>query len=121
MSITEVRNGDESSTVLDTSKYRRYPFNSTAAWGLLSVDGNNFTFSPDGRIAITGTWGRYGGVPEDIKHAAIRLASFLYVQRSSQVFDTLADPIAGTVTVPVGMPRDVTAILKRYRSKKLIF
>ena len=118
-SFTPFTNGD--ATVLDPSKYRLYPLNAMPAWGLTAVGGNHFLFEEDQLVSITGVWGKYTTPPADIVHDCIRLTSFLYVQRSSQVFDVLAEPAAGVVTIPVGLPKDVWLSLKSYRTKRLLF
>lgn len=66
-------------------------------------------------IAITGRWGWSVTPPADIVHATIRLAAWLYRQRSaSSDMDrpTVAD--GGLVVLPLRLPRDIEQLLAGY-------
>jgi hypothetical protein len=43
------------------------------------------------------------------------LAAYYYQQKDAQVFDTVAIPDAGVITIPSGIPADVKLILAPYR------
>jgi len=76
----------------------------TATWGSPST------------VTITGRWGYSESLPDDIRHAVLRLAAFLYRQK-----DTSADldrPLmaeSGHIILPGRFPADVAAIVDRYR------
>ena len=69
--------------------------------------------SDDALISVRGEWAwidkhkqptyRYQGA----KQAVIRLTSYLYKQRDSQVFETTAFMDGGVLTIPQGMPKSV--------------
>jgi hypothetical protein len=66
-------------------------------------------------ISITGRWGWSVTPPADIVHATIRLAAWLYRQRSaSSDLDrpTVAD--GGLVVLPLRLPRDIEQLLASY-------
>lgn len=68
-----------------------------------------------GDISITGRWGWSVTPPEDIVHAAIRLAAWLYRQRSASSDlerPTVAD--GGLVVLPMRLPRDIEQLLASY-------
>lgn len=112
LSVTTLTNGDGST--IDSSKYRLYPRNSTPYFEirLLSTSNTNWTFDTDGEISVAGTWGYTSSAPDDVVHAVLRLAAYLYRQKDSQVFEATAAPELGIITVPKGIPDDVMKIIK---------
>lgn len=66
-------------------------------------------------IAITGRWGWSVTPPSDIVHATIRLAAWLYRQRSASS-DTDRPTVAdgGLVVLPLRLPRDIEQLLASY-------
>lgn len=118
--ITTVVNGD--SSTISSSDYVTEPRNTTPYWGLTikTSASSNWTYSttPEDAIAITGRWAFSTTPPEDIVHATIRMAAWIYRQKDAQTFDTLAEPAAGVITVPQGMPRDVAQILDKAPYKR---
>jgi hypothetical protein len=65
---------------------------------------------------ITARWGYSTDPPDDIVHATIRLAAWLYRQRGTANDPdrpTVAD--GGLVLLPSALPDDVRLILERYR------
>jgi hypothetical protein len=79
----------------------------------------NYTDDPEMGIEITGRWAYSENVPEDIKHLCSRWASYLYKQRDAQVWDTVAIPSAGIITVPQGIPKDVVMLIDSYVKPRL--
>lgn len=84
---------------------------------LLNSSGVTWAWTTDSEdaIAVTGKWGYSTTPPDDIKHACVRLAAFLYRQR-----DNAQDAGVG-YTTPTGvqvraiaMPKDIDAILAPY-------
>jgi len=70
---------------------------------------------PEDAISITGSWGYSASAPPDIVQATLRLAAYMYRQKDAQVYDVSAEPSAGVITVPQGIPRDVRLTLDSYR------
>lgn len=70
-----------------------------------------------GTVSVTGRWAYSLTAPGDIVHATLRLAAYMYRQKDAQVFDVVAVPDAGVITVPQGIPADVRLILERYRRR----
>lgn len=117
LSITTLINGD--GTEIASANYRLAPRNETPKWAI-RLDGDTsweFTDS-DSEIAVAGTWGYAATAPNDIVHACIRLAAFLYKQK-----DTTADvdrPMMtgdGITIMPSQLPKDVQMILDKYRRR----
>lgn len=113
--ITAVVNGD--SSTISAADYVTEPRNITPYWGITIKTSSsiNWTYStaPENAISVTGRWAFSTTPPDDIVHATIRMAAWIYRQKDAQTFDTLAEPAAGVITVPQGMPRDVAQILDR--------
>jgi hypothetical protein len=68
------------------------------------------------QTTITARWGYSITPPDDIVHAAIRLAAWMYRQRGTANDPdrpTVAD--GGLVLLPSALPDDVKSILERYR------
>jgi hypothetical protein len=92
----------------------RLKSSSSDAWGNTDSDGNY-----EQAISVTASW-CYGSLPNDIKYACLRLARWLFKQRNDDT--AITTPIitaSGATLMPVDMPRDVAAILARY--KRVIF
>lgn len=123
-SITTVTNGD--STVVTTAQYTTYPKTLTdnsptierirllpstgLTWG--------YTTNAENSVSIAGKWGMWATVatvPDVFKVSVMELAAHMMETRKSQVFDTVAIPDAGVVTVPTGWPATVRARLSPWR------
>ncbi len=71
----------------------------------------------EGAITITGAWGYSLTPPDDIVHATIRLAAWLYRQRDTHQEVMYVQTLEGGVVVPPArLPLDVTALTNHYRS-----
>jgi hypothetical protein len=116
-SITTVTNGD--GVEVGDGEYVTTPRNNAPYYAIkiLASSGKYWAYTDDyeGAIAITGGWAYSVDPPEDIVHANIRYAAYMYFQKDSPVFDTTAIPDAGVITAPVGIPADVRKILQPYR------
>jgi hypothetical protein len=66
---------------------------------------------------VAGDWGYSTTAPADIVQATLRLAAFFYRQKDAQVFDTVASPELGVITVPKGIPVDIRLLLDPYRKR----
>lgn len=74
-----------------------------------------YTTYVEDAIEIIGRFAYSLTAPFDIVHATIRLAGYFYRQKDSQVFDVVAQPDLGVMTIPQGIPKDVKQILDIYR------
>lgn len=117
-SDTIITNGDASS-VLYTDVVAE-PRNEAPHYALkMKVSVNKeWTYDSDAEnaISIDGKWGYSVTPPDDIKHACIRLVSWLYKQRETDV--DLDRPLltgAGVTIMPSKLPADVVSILMPYR------
>lgn len=54
-----------------------------------------------------------------VQQLVTRMAAWIYKQKDSQVFDTIASQETGTVTIPVGLPADVKAAVPLFRRVRL--
>lgn len=114
--ITSITNGN--STTVTSDQYVTEPRNETP-YHVIKLKDNvsvtwTYTGTPENAISITGKWAYSTTAPADIVHACIRLAAFYYRQKDSNVFESVAIPSAGVIEVPMGMPKDVSIILKPY-------
>jgi hypothetical protein len=117
LTVTTLTNGD--GTELTSGQYRLEPRNETPKYAIRLDEDYTWEFDDsDDEISIAGTWGYTSSAPNDIKHACIRLTSFLYRQK-----DTSADidrPLVtgdGVTIMPSSIPHDVKAILDKYRRR----
>lgn len=117
-SITTVTNGD--GTTVTSGQYTTYPKTLTTnnpvieRVRLLSNSGVTWDYSTDyeNAVSIAGKWGMWATittVPDAFKVSVMELAAHMMETRKSQVFDTVAIPDAGVVTVPTGWPATVRA------------
>jgi len=122
VSITTLTNKADSAAASETwgaSEYVLLPTNSSPKYKVQLRDSSDKDFdygdSPEEAIAIAGSWGFSGSVPDDITHIAVRLVAYYYDQRDSGVFVTQVIPEAGVITVPQGLPADVREDLFPYQ------
>ena len=124
-SITTLTNGDGDVLVVDT-EYTVYPKTLTqnspsyTRIRLVPSGGISWTYSTDAEnaISIAGKWGMWtsaANVPDAFKLSAMELAAFSMETRKSQVFDTVAIPDAGVITIPAGYPVTVMERLRGWR------
>lgn len=118
VSITTLTNGDDDATVISSSDYRLLPRNEGPPYHevkMLIDTTTTWEFDIDGEVSILGAWGYSASPPDDIMQACIRLAGYYYRVKDAQVYDTIAIPDAGIITIPKGIPADVRLILNRYQ------
>ena len=115
--IASVTNGD--GAALTSTSYVTRPVNETPYREIRIRSGsdNAWTYNtePESAITVVGYWAYSTAAPDDIVHATVRLANYIYVQKDAGSFDVTVFPEAGVVTVPQGLPRDVQEILTPYR------
>jgi hypothetical protein len=73
--------------------------------------GKSWVFNTDGEVEVSGTWGYSLTPPDDIIDATKQLASYYYQLRSNSVYDVVASPESGTITIPKGIPASVRKII----------
>lgn len=66
-------------------------------------------------IQVTGRWAYSITPPDDIKHAAIRLAAWLYRQKDNTADLDRALVIGNSTILPAKMPSDIAELLYPYR------
>ena len=116
-SVRTLTNGDDSSTTISSSYYWLWPRNATPYWAIRLKDSQTtYSWERDAGyfISVAGTWGWSATCPDDVKHACIRYAGYLYAQKDSGVFDVTTFPESGVITTPQGIPRDVKVLLAKY-------
>jgi hypothetical protein len=113
--ITTVTNGD--SVVVASGERTTLPRNDTPYYAirLLSDSGVVWTYDDEwmDAISVVGKWAYSETAPNDVKRAAVRMASYMYRQKDAQMYDVTAVE-AGVVVKPLGIPLDVRMILKPY-------
>jgi hypothetical protein len=121
--ITSITNGDTAATVVTGAEYVPEPRNQTPYYAvrLLNSAGLSWDYvdDPENAITISGKWAYSLSAPADIVQATIRLAAFLYRQKESNAdVDRALQLPDGSLVLPSGLPRDVMAIIARYRKVK---
>lgn len=115
--ITTVTNGD--SVEVASDEYVTQPRNSTPydSIKLLSSSNKSWTYStdPENAISVEGKWAFSTSPPDDIVHATVRLAAYLYRQKdNAKELDRTV--IAGNATIlPANFPSDVMTIIRHYK------
>lgn len=83
-------------------------------YGLRKFD--NDTWTEDGDIVITGRWAYSVTAPDDIRHATVRLAAYLYRQKDNAAGDLDRTVVVGGTTIlPAVFPGDIERMLRPYR------
>lgn len=117
-SINTVTNGD-GDVLTASTEYMTEPRNRTPYFAikLISQSGLSWTWTtaPENAITISGKWAYSTTAPDDIVHATLRLAAYLYRQRDNAA-DLDRAVIAGNATIlPAQLPSDIKTILAPYR------
>lgn len=119
LTVTKLTNGDTSATEITSAHYKLEPRNDNPKWAIRLDSDTTWEFDEDdSEITVAGTWGYCATAPDNIKHACIRLAAFLYRQK-----DTSADidrPLVtgdGVTIMPSGFPQDVKSLLDTYKRR----
>lgn len=87
-------------------------------WGLRRMDSEDWTI--DGDIVVTGRWAYSITAPDDIRHATVRLAAYLYRQKDNAAGDLDRTVIVGGTTIlPAVFPGDIDRMLRPYRRATL--
>jgi hypothetical protein len=116
--VTTDADGDADALTVNVD-YVTVPRNTTPYYALKILGGSSYSWTytdePENGITVLGRWAWSTAAPDDIVHACVRLAAYYYQQKDAQVFDTVAVPDAGVITIPQGIPADVKLILAPYR------
>lgn len=110
LALGGLTNGD-GTTIASTDCWLE-PRNSPPYQYIRLKSAESWSFGTDGEITVSGTWGWSTSAPADIVEATRQLAAYYYRLKDSQVYDVVANPETGTITVPKGIPAGVERILK---------
>ena len=119
ISVTTLLEGDTDQTSIPSTEYWLQPRNEGPPYRRIEIKADSeysWNWATDGWIEVTGSWGFCADAPNDIRRAALILAAYLYRQKDSQVWDVVAVPSEGTVTIPQGVPATVKRILAKYQN-----
>jgi uncharacterized phiE125 gp8 family phage protein len=115
-SVTSVTNGD--GATLAATDYVTEPRTERPIYAikLLQSSGITWTYGSEAEdaIVVVGAWGYSATAPDDIRHACLRLAAFLYRQRDNAQDAGVGYATPTGVVRAVSMPKDVEAILAPY-------
>jgi hypothetical protein len=108
LTVTELLNGDSSSTEIVTGNYWLVPRNEGPPY-------HGILLKTDYWVSVTGTWGYSTTVPDDVRRATAVLAAYFYRQKDAQMFETTAIVESGAIAIPQGIPATVDRIIRRYK------
>jgi uncharacterized phiE125 gp8 family phage protein len=116
-SVTSVTNGD--GATLAGTDYVTEPRSERPIYAikLLQSSGIAWTYTtdPEDAIVVVGAWGYSASAPDDIKHACLRLAAFLYRQRDNARDAGVGyTEASGAYVRAMAMPKDVESALAPY-------
>jgi len=116
--ITTDADGDANVLTVNVD-YVTVPRNTTPYYAIKILGTSDYSWTytddPENGIEVSGKWAWTESAEPDIVDACIRWAAYCYQLKDSQVFDTVAIPDAGVITIPKGIPADVKLILDYYR------
>lgn len=115
LSLTTLVNGNGST--IASSGYFLLPLNQTPSQSIRLKTNPSpvWIWNTDQTIQVTGTWGFSTTAPADIVQATLRLATKMWRERDSQIFDITFEPGMGQLTIPAGMPKEVQQLIAPYR------
>jgi len=120
VSVTTLKKPDTDGTEVPEADYWLLPRNEGPPYRRIMLkvaSEHDWAFSTDCWIEVAGTWGYSVAPPEDIKRATLVMAAYLYRQKDSQIFDVVAIPGEGIISIPQGVPATVTRIINHYRRR----
>lgn len=109
LSVDALTNGD--GVAINSTSYWLEPRNASPYRYIRLRSDASWSFDTDGEIAVAGSWGYSTGPDPTIKECVLETARFLLNVKDSQVFDVVASPDIGILTVPKGMPAHVKLVL----------
>ena len=116
--ITTDADGDADTLTVDVD-YVTVPRNTTPYYAIKILGDSDYSWTytdnPENGITVLGKWAWSTEAPDDIVDACVRWAAYCYQLKDSQVFDTVAIPDAGIITIPKGIPADVKLTLDLLR------
>lgn len=122
LTVTTLTNGD--GAVIAASDYNLIPNNHSPKYAIRLKQSSTASWMPGSGgdtervISVAGTWGYASDAPDDIRHATIRLAHWLYKQKDSvSDLDRPALAPSGFVILPMKIPHDVMSILDDRRRR----
>lgn len=121
--ITVIVNGD--GTEISSNEYVTEPRNETPYYGIKIKASTckywTYSIDPENSILVSGYWGYSQTPPEDIQHATIRLASWLYNQRETSLdADRPMVTPEGVTILPAKLPTDILTILNKYKKVHVV-
>ena len=119
LTVTALLNGDTAATAITSTYYWLWPRNAGRFYGikLKSTFTQGWTWDTDCYVSVTGTWGWSATPPEDVTHACVRWAAYMYQQKDAPVYETTVFPESGVMSVPIGIPVDVRQLLESHRRR----
>ncbi len=115
-------NGDTAATVIAAASYVLLPRNDAPPYHYIELTNPApplvtayWEFDTDMWVSVAGTWGWSATCPADVKQAVLVMGAYNYRAKDSSVFVTTAIPGAGVITIPEGIPRYVTDVIKKYK------
>lgn len=111
LTVTTLTNGD--GTTISASDFWTEPYNASFYYGVRLKSTKSWAFSADGRVSITGTWGRMATPSDDVKRVTMRLAYLFQQQRTATGQVTVFQD--GTRTYEVPLTDDLKQWINRER------
>ena len=113
LTVTSLVNGN--GTTIPADGYWLHPFNESPKWAIVLKSGYSWSFSTDGRVAVTGAWGYMATPNDDVKRVTMQLAWWIQSKRLSLGDVTVLD--RGAFTVDGAFPAHIAEWLARHRRK----
>lgn len=111
LSVSTLTNGD--ATVVASTSYWLEPRNKPPYQYIRLRSDESWVFNTDGEVEVAGTWGFSTAADPMIREVTREYAAYLYRLKDSQVFDTIAQPDMGIITIPQGLPRHMVKALEQ--------
>lgn len=116
--VNTITNGDGNAVSTYVLEPRSGPPYSAVTIRSDASDAWTYSTYHENAITVNGKWAYSETPPNDIVHATIRLAAWLYKQKdSSMPIDVPKVSPSGVMMMPMALPKDVKSILDRYRRR----
>jgi len=111
LSVSTLTNGD--ATAVSSTSYWLEPRNKPPYQYIRLRTDESWVFNTDGEVEVAGTWGTSTAADAMVREVTREYAAYLYRLKDSQVFDTIAQPDMGIITIPQGLPRHMVKALEQ--------
>lgn len=118
LTVTTLTNGD--GTVISSSDYRLWPYNSTIKREIRLKSSVDWIFDADELISVEGKWGYSTSIPSPVSEAAIIMSAWLHKRYLAGLADASASIELGQLIYSKPAPEQAISLLQPWLDKRML-